>query len=298
VVLLKLRKGKRPARNTHAHAAPKMHAHGAPKTHTHAAQKTRSPAPKRTSFLPSLEFLRGTSVLVLLAAVGTGLLAGLALGSLHLYRYATSSPLFAVKTVNIAGNVRLQRDEVLDLTGVKPGDNSLAVSIAGMEKSISRSPWVEEISVKRVLPDRFDIRLRERSPWFWVRHEGFLHYADEQGRPIAPVESANFMSLPALDIQTGAEELLPDIQKYVAALKGNVIPVDYAAISWIRLSPGKGVEVYVETRDMHLSIAPDDWNANVNRLGVVLGDLARRNELSLVREVRAADGNVWVIRKS
>jgi cell division protein FtsQ len=49
---------------------------------------------------------------------------------------------------------------------------------------------------------------------------------------------------------------------------------------------------------MHLSIAPDDWNANLNRLGVVLGDLARRNELSLVREVRAADGNVWVIRKS
>ena len=281
-MFLKLRKGKRQARNTHTHAAP----------------KTQRAAPKRKSFLPPLEFLKGTSILVLLTAVGAGLLAGLALGSLHLYRYATSSPLFATKTVNIAGNVRLQRDEVLNLTGVQPGDNSLAVSIAGMEKSISRSPWIEEVSVQRVLPDRFDIRLRERSPWFWVRHEGLLYYADELGRPIAPVESANFMSLPALDIQAGAEDLLPEIRKYVAGLKGNAIPVDYAAISWIRLSPGKGVEVYVETRDMHLSIAPDDWNANLNRLGVALGDLARRNELSLVREVRAADGNVWVIRKS
>ena len=288
-MFLKLLKGKRPARNTHTHAAPKTQ---------RVAPKTQRAAPKRKRLLPSLDFLKGTSALVLLVAVGGGLLAGLALGSLHLYRYATNSPLFATKTVNISGNVRLQRDEVLNLTGVRPGDNSLAVSIAGMEKSISRSPWIEEVSVKRVLPDRFDIRLRERSPWFWVRHEGILHYADEQGRPIAPVESANFISLPALDIQAGAEELLPEIRKYVAGLKGNAIPVDYAAISWIRLSPGKGVEVYVEARDMHFSIAPDDWNANLNRLGVVLGDLARRNELSLVREVRAADGNVWVIRKS
>jgi cell division protein FtsQ len=230
--------------------------------------------------------------------VGAGLLVGLTLGSLHLYRYATSSPFFATRTVNIAGNVRLQRDAVLGMTGVQLGDNSLAVSIAGMEKSISKSPWVEEVSVKRVLPDRFDIRLRERNPWFWVRHEGLLYYADEQGRPIAPVESANFMSLPALEIQTGAEELVPNMEKYVAGLKGNAIPVDYAAISWIRLSPGRGVEVYVESRDIHLSIAPDDWGANLNRLGVVMGDLARRNELPLVREVRAADGNVWVIRKS
>ena len=281
-MFLKLRRGKRSARNTHTHAAP----------------KTQRAAPKRGRFPPSLEFLKGTSILVLLAAVGAGLLAGLALGSLHLYRYATSSPFFATKTVNVTGNVRLQRNEVLDLTGVRLGDNSLAVSIAGMEKSISQSPWIEEVSVKRVLPDRFDIRLRERSPWFWVRHEGLLCYADELGRPIAPVESVNFISLPALEIQAGAEELLPNVKKYVAGLKGNAIPVDYATVSWIRLSPGKGVEVYVENRDIHLSIAPDDWNANLNRLGVVLGDLARRNELSLVREVRAADGNVWVIRKS
>jgi len=279
-VFLKLRKDRRPARNSHI----------TPKTQR---------APKHNGFsLPSPERLAGTSVTVLLAAVGAGLLVGLALGSLHLYRYATSSPFFATKTVNITGNVRLQRDAVLNLTGVQLGDNCLAVSIAGLEKSISKSPWIEEVSVKRVLPDRFDIRLRERIPWFWVRHEDILYYADELGRPIAPVESASFISLPALEVQAGAEELLPNMKMYVAGLKGNAIPVDYAAVSWIRLSPGKGVELYVENRDIYLSVAPDDWNANLNRLGVVLGDLARRNELPLVREVHAANGSVWVIRKS
>lgn len=276
---LRLRKERRPARNTHV--APK-------------AQR----APKRNLFrLPSLERLKGTTFIALAGAVGAGLLVGLALGSLHLYRYAVNSPFFAVKNVNVSGNVRLKLDTVLELTGVRPGDNSLAVSIAGMEQAISKNPWIEEAAVKRVLPDRFDIRLRERSPWFWVRHEGILHYSDERGRPIAPVESSNFVSLPSLEVAQGAEDLLPQLQRCVTELQNNALPVDYGAVSWIRLSPGKGMEFYLENRDMHLSVAPDDWSANLNRIGVVLGDLARRNELPLVREIRAADGNVWVVRK-
>jgi len=191
-VLIKLRKDKRQARNTHI--APKVQR-----------------GIKRRGLLFPLERVKSTSAMVLLALAGGGLLAGLALGSLHLYRYATSNPIFATKTVNIAGNVRLQRDEVLELSGVHLGENSLAVSIAGMEKAISLNPWIEEVAVKRVLPDRFDIRLRERSPWFWVQNGDLLFYADEQGRPIAPVESSNFLSLPTLDIQAGAEDLAPNM---------------------------------------------------------------------------------------
>ncbi len=277
---LRLRKDKRPARNVHI----------TPKT-------PRAPKQRRRFPLPSLEKLKGTSLIALIGAVGAGLLAGLALGSLHLYRYAVSSPFFAVKNVDISGNVRLSRDAVLDLTGIQIGDNSLAVSIAGMERAVSRSPWVEEVAVKRILPDRFNIRVRERTPWFWVRHDGLLYYSDEQGRPIAPVESAGFVSLPSLEVANGAEDLVPRLKRFVADLKGNSLPVEYGAVSWIRLSPGKGVELYLENRGIHLSVAPDDWHANLNHIGVVLSDLARRNELPLVQEVRAADGNVWVVRK-
>ena len=49
-------------------------------------------------------------------------------------------------------------------------------------------------------------------------------------------------------------------------------------------------------REMRLSIATDDWEGNLSRLGMALGDLARRHELGGVREARAVDGNVWVIR--
>ena len=277
---LKIRRDKRPARNTHI------------------AAKKQAPPRRRSLPLPSFESIKGTSALLLLIAVGAGLLVGLAAGSLHLYRYATTSEFFATKTINITGNVRLQREAALGLIELRPGDNSLAVSIAGMERAISKSPWVEEVAVKRVLPDRFDISLKERTPWFWVRHQGQLYYADERGLPIAPLESENFMSLPALEVQSGVEHLLPRLKDYVLSLQGNALPIEYAALSWIRLSPGKGVELYIENRGLHLSISPDAWHENIKRLGVVIGDLARRNELALVREVRAADGSVWVVRKT
>ena len=53
--------------------------------------------------------------------------------------------------------------------------------------------------------------------------------------------------------------------------------------------------MYLEDREMRLSIATDDWSGNLARMGIALGDLARRRELQNVRQVRAASGNVWVL---
>jgi len=61
------------------------------------------------------------------------------------------------------------------------------------------------------------------------------------------------------------------------------------------LSPGRGVEMYLEDRALRLSIATDDWEGNLRRLVVTLGDLAERQELKNVREVRAVSGEVWVV---
>jgi cell division protein FtsQ len=63
----------------------------------------------------------------------------------------------------------------------------------------------------------------------------------------------------------------------------------------VTVSLGKGIEMYLEDRDMRLSVATDDWEGNLRRLGVTLGDLAERQELKNVREVRAVSGEVWVV---
>lgn len=244
---------------------------------------------------PAAGTVKGLMEGFLCAALGCLLLAGLAAGTLRLHRYAAASPFFAVKHVDVAGNVRISKEMVMDLAGVHVGDNSLAVSISEVERSLLATPWVQEVSVKRLLPDRFSIRIRERMPSFWVRKDGVLYYADARGVVIAPVETDNFLSLPTLVVEPGSEEILERLEGYLNDLRSGRFPVEYGAISSLSVSPGKGVEIYLEDREMRFSIAADDWSGNLERLGVALGDLIRRNALASAREIRAADGNVWVI---
>ena len=207
-------------------------------------------------------------VLFLLAGL-VAAVTGLCAGSIWLYGKATTSDFFATRHIDVAGNVRLSREMVLQYGGLKEGENSLAVSIAEVERKLRATPWVEEVSVKRLLPDRFVIKIKERMPTFWVHKDGVLYYANESGEAIAPVESRNFLSLPTLSVEAGA-------------------------IASITVSPARGIEIYLEDREMRLSIATDDWAGNLARIGLTLGDLARRHELKNVREVRSVNGSVWV----
>lgn len=259
-------------------------------------KKTRMRLPVKTGFIGKFVSLKSV-LAVTLAIFGIGI-AVVAIGTISLWLYgkAVTSDFFTTRHIDVAGNVRLTRDMVLQYGGLSEGDNSLGVSIADVERNLRGTPWVEEVSVKRLLPDRFVIKLKERMPSFWVRKEGMLYYANEKGEVIAPVESKNFLSLPTLQIMPGAEDAMPFLGRLLKEMQNGALPVESGSIASVTVSPSVGVEIYLEDREMRLSIATDDWEGNLSRLGIALGDLARRRELGAVREARAVDGNVWIIR--
>ena len=84
-------------------------------------------------------------------------------------------------------------------------------------------------------------------------------------------------------------------QEMMKGMQSGLLPIEAGAVSSISVSPGKGIEIYLEDREMRLSIATDDWEGNLSRLSLTLGDLARRHELRNVREIRSVNGNVWVL---
>ena len=111
---------------------------------------------------------------------------------------------------------------VLQYGGINEGDNSLSVSIAEIERNLHDTPWVEEVSVKKVLPDRFVIKLKERLPSFWIQKDGTLLLCQWKGEIIAPVESRNFLSLPTLTIEPGGEESSIYLSKLLKDLRNDV----------------------------------------------------------------------------
>ncbi len=265
-----------------------------------SARNSYKQAPKKRvqfSFhFPKFPHVRRVLTTIVGIAAGSVLIVGAYFGILFLYDTATSSHYFNTKYIEIVGNKRLSRQMIIDISGVTLGANSLDVSLAKVEQALLTTPWVEKVSVRRVLPNGFVINVKERLPAFWVRKENILYYADILGRIIAPIETKHFISLPTLEVEKSFEDILPKLEGYLEDLKSGYLPVEFSAISAIKISAGKGMELYLDDREILLSIALDSFEKNLQRLSITIGDLVRRNELSTVREIRATDGNVWVIK--
>ena len=257
------------------------------------------PQPKKRVSLPHIHVPLNKLKKVILLTVLLFAVVVMALGIgrffVWIYDSAVTSSLFLTKTIEVLGNTRLPRELVLSYANIHEGQNSLAVNIANVEQNLRRTPWVESVSVKRLLPDKFVIRIKERMPSFWVQRDGILYYATEEGECIAPVESTNFLSLPALTIEAGAEYLKPYLVKFRESVRAGDLPFDMSSVSQISLSLSKGFELFLEDRDLWLSFEPGDWERNVVCVKRVFTDLVRRREMKNVREMRVIEGNVWVI---
>ncbi len=248
-------------------------------------------------FSPRLPRLQSAFAGIGYGILGLALVGGITLGLLYGYRFLTRSPYFAVKSIVIKGNFRLTSREILELIALAPGDNSLALSISSMEKKLAANPWVRKVSVQRTLPDGIAITIEEEEPRFWVRREGKLYYADIYGNIIAAVVPGRFASYPTLEVAPGAESLVSALPELVRALFSAKLPVDTSSISMVRLSHGKGAEIFLDGSRMVFSLGQEDLTANLTRLALTLEDLQRRRELTSVREVRAHGPHVWVIKE-
>lgn len=239
--------------------------------------------------------IASTFSIIFVAALAIVSVWAICQGMLWLYSAAQNSSFFTTKHIDITGNVRLDRAMVLEYANLHEGDNCFKVSIGEIERKLCATPWVAEASVKRILPDRFVIRLKERLPSFWIRKENGLFYANEYGNIIAPVESKNFLSLPTLQIEPGTEDMLPYLARLMTDLKAGDLPIELGSIASVSVTAAKGIEIYLDDRELYLSIATADWTQNITHLAMTLNDLAKRQELRNVREIRSFDNSVWVI---
>jgi cell division protein FtsQ len=229
--------------------------------------------------------------------LGMVFFVALSVAMLFVYRWVTSSDFFALKRVEVQGIERLEYDQVIALSELKAGLNCLGLNMSEMEERLLAEPWIEKVSVKRLLPDAYRITVTERRPEFLIRREGKLYYADVQGRVIAPVEAGKFTPLPHLTLGAESEEMiavLPELDKLLA--QGGV-SLKLRDAAWIRLDPGGGIDVGLDEPGLRLSLGWPAWRENAARLQQVLDDLQQRGELKGTRSVKAHGSHVWVSGK-
>jgi cell division protein FtsQ len=237
-------------------------------------------------------FTRTVSMVIvasLILAVSVGLLAG--------YRWLTTINYFALQTVEISGCSRLSEEHIKEMAGLTPGTNVLALSMDRMRSALGREPWVESVSVKRILPGTIAVDVHEKTPSYLVQYQGTLYYADEAGRIIDKVEPGQFVSLPQIEVESGMEKHLSLLADLRQAMAEHRVPFDLTQIAWLRLSWGRGLEIQLMDTGILLCLGSREWQRNLSRMNQVWTDLRRRGELSQVALITAEGDKVWVEKR-
>jgi cell division protein FtsQ len=96
-------------------------------------------------------------------------------------RLVLTTPALQVGHLIVRGNERLSTGEVLALVDELRGQNILTVQIGEWRERVLSSPWVEDATIRRVLPSTLEITVRERRPMGIGRVGTVLYLVDPHG---------------------------------------------------------------------------------------------------------------------
>lgn len=233
-------------------------------------------------------------VLSLVAVLGVGLLYG--------YRFITAHPYFNLEEVRVSGNDRLSYGTILDTAQVGLGLNSLEMNVGEVKNRLDRNPWIESVTVRRELPDRLLIDVREKVPAFWMRQGDGLYFADARGKVIAPMHPGEAGSLPVLTVADGLEEGPAVLSGILAKMAGHETPFTQAQTAWIKLTSAHEMEIYLDGhadgKGLTVKLSTDRWEVQLERLKVVWRDLMRRNEFKDASIIAASGDKVWIKKRN
>jgi len=71
---------------------------------------------------------------------------------------------FAIQQIEVQTEGVISKDQLRLWSGVKPGENLLALDLAGVKRDLELVPMIQSVSVERVLPGTLRIRVTEREP--------------------------------------------------------------------------------------------------------------------------------------
>lgn len=109
-----------------------------------------------------------TCKIALIIALAIGVYFGVREGA---RRFFFENPDYQLKTVNVQTDGTLQRDHILQVAGLREGENVFQVNLGDVHDRLQELPQVDEVQVVRKLPAEIDIKIVERKPIAWISRE-------------------------------------------------------------------------------------------------------------------------------
>lgn len=114
---------------------------------------------------------------------------------------------FRVSDIAVSGESRYTEDEIVAASGIQRGDNLFLVSRLGTARNIrARLPYVDEVSIRRALPDEVVIEVSECTPAAVVSGNDGWWVIDGKGKILEKMETSQREGIATV---SGISALLP-----------------------------------------------------------------------------------------
>ena len=148
---------------------------------------------------------------IILKIIRTIILIGILIGTLI---YILLSPLFNIKDVTVTGNNKLSGEEIISLSEIRTEENIFKTSKNDIKNKIKTNPYVENVKIRRKLPDKVEIIVVERVATYMLPFANSYVYINNQGYMLEITsQKAN---LPIITGFSTAEENLHEGERLVS----------------------------------------------------------------------------------
>ncbi|MFM7757163.1 MAG: cell division protein FtsQ/DivIB [Actinomycetota bacterium] len=204
-----------------------------------------------------------------------------------------SSPILAIKRVDVEGNVYTDPRLLADVIAELEGDPILTADLHGAQVRVEAIPWVRKARVSMHLPSRILIQVDERTPLAYVRSsDGFNRVIDRDGRVLDVIEGdpTDYVRINGIAPTLVAGDFVP--QPFLGAAQLiNALPVDLAErLVSASVSPEGEISLQFTPNLQVIFGAPSDYQA---KLVGVINEIKRQGSRSYtVIDVSTGEPNV------
>jgi cell division protein FtsQ len=204
---------------------------------------------------------------------------------LLVYLFFLHMPYFNLQHVEVTGNRRLSRAEVVEASETVAGINLLTVDLGAIAARLQRHPWIHSAAVYRRFPGSLIIEIEERTPRAILSAEK-LYYVDDRAQfftrllPGDSVDYPLFTGISPEDLKSRGPEIQELIRRGLAMLETmerDGSGMEPSAVAEVRLSLDEGLSL--RTRDdRRVVLGNDNFESKLQRYARLKGFLIRRGE--------------------
>ena len=95
--------------------------------------------------------------------------------------FTLTTPIFNINNVKVEGNEKIETETIISLSEIKTNENIFAINKSKISSSVKENKYIEDIKIKRKLPDTIILQVKERKVKYQINLINSFAYIDQNG---------------------------------------------------------------------------------------------------------------------